>query len=103
MDLATNTGQLLAGAVFGFVVALLGGALDYRRLRSRDADRATGAPPLIMIAAGLLAFLGLVAFAVSLIVTGGIGPAVVMGIGVGIGFNCGFGVLFLLYMMTRRS
>lgn len=94
--------QLVAGVIFGLAVAMLGGWADYRRMRG-NPDAHTELPPLIMPVAGILSLFGLVAFAVSLVVTGSLRPAAVIGLGVGLGFTGGFAVLFLLYLLTRRS
>lgn len=99
MELNNQT-MVLGGTLFGLLVAAAGGWIDYR-VRLRKPDLAPRVPALLMPVGALLGFLGLIAVALSLVFTGGIKPAVVIGIGVGIGFNIGFGVLFVLYLSRR--
>ncbi len=89
----------MSGAAIGMVVAVLGAVFEYRLyLRRADAPQRPHTSLLHLIG-GVLCFLGLVAVVVSLLLTSSIAPAVVMGIGVGIGFYGGFVVLLLVWLL----
>jgi hypothetical protein len=100
MELDHHASLLVRGAVFGLLAALAGGLADYR-LRLRRAEPAQRGPALLLIVGGLLMLCGLIALVTSLITTGGVRPAVVLGVGVGIGFNLGFVLLVLFYFVRR--
>jgi hypothetical protein len=97
-----NLRLLVIGAAFGLVVSVVGALVEYRLHLRKPAAPAPLPGGFLSLVAGFLAFLGLVAVVVSLVATGGIKPAAVMGLGVGIGFYTGFAVLTGLFFLLER-
>ena len=85
----------LIGGGIGLVSAIIGAFVDYSVGRKRGDAENDGRPGCMFIAAGGLGFVGLIAFLLSLLFTGTIRPALMMGLGVTSGFFIGFAVLFI--------
>ena len=85
----------LIGGGIGLVCAIIGAFVDYSVGRKRGDVENDGRPGCMFIAAGGLGFVGLIAFLLSFVITGTVGPAFMMGLGVTSGFFIGFAVLFI--------
>jgi hypothetical protein len=89
----------LIGLALGSGVAFAGGIIEYvLHLRRRGQPRA-GAPSCLLYAAGGLILTGIAAVGASLLATGGIKPALIMGAGVLTGFYGGFILLVGLWFL----
>jgi hypothetical protein len=94
-----NLTFFLIGLAIGGGSALLGGLVEYvLHLRRRGQPRPE-APGCLLYAAGGLVLTGIAALIVSLLATGGVGPALVMGAGVMTGFYSGFILLVGVYFL----
>lgn len=101
-----NTNILLfgIGLAVGVVVALVGGLLEYILHLRRNRTPRFGVPGCLVYVAGGLILAGVVALIASIVLTGRIGPALIMGAGVLCGFYGGFVVLVLLwYTLWERQ
>lgn len=91
----------LTGLGIGGFVALGGGLIEYvLHLRRGQAPRSS-VPGCLVYAIGGLVLAGIVAIAASFFLTGGIGPALVMGVGVMAGFYGGFILLVSLWLLLE--
>ena len=93
----------LAGGAAGLAVAIVGGFLEYRlSLRSGARGPQQGLPGCLLYVAGGLGLAGIIALGASLLLSGGLLPALILGAGVLGGFYLGFGALFLLWLILDR-
>lgn len=97
-----NLDLVLAGAAFGLLVSIVGAVLEYRIFLRKSDTPTRPHTSLLHLFGGVLCFLGLVAVVVSLVWTDSIAPALVMGIGVGIGFYAGFILLLMGWLVRSR-
>jgi hypothetical protein len=89
----------LIGLAIGSGIAFVGGLVEYiLHLRRRGRPR-PGTPSCLLYAAGGLVLAGIVAIGASLLATGGIKPALIMGAGVMTGFYGGFILLVGLWFL----
>ena len=104
LNLNVNISSFVTGIVTGLVVAIIGGFIDYRlNLKNEVASsEKRPLPGCMMYVAGFLGVAGIVAVIVSWIATGGIVPALVMGLGVLTGFYIGFLGLFALWWLVGK-
>lgn len=99
----SNLTLLLIGLAIGGACALLGGLVDYLlHLRRQRAPR-FGVPGCLVYMIGGLVVAGVVASVVSLITTGRLTPALVMGGGVLAGFYTIFMVLVGLWLLRDAA
>jgi hypothetical protein len=89
----------LIGLGVGAAVALLGGIVEYALNLRRHGEPRSNVPSCLLYAAGGLILAGIVAIVASLLATGGIGPALIMGAGVLTGFYGGFILLVGLWFL----
>lgn len=89
----------LTGLAIGLGFALAGGLIEYIMHLRRDGQPRSNAPSCLLYAAGGLVLAGIASLAVSLLATGGILPALIMGAGVLTGFYGGFILLVGVYFL----
>jgi purine-cytosine permease-like protein len=101
--LQTDSSLFLIGVGIGIAIAIIGGLVDYwLGKRNRNPDDSRNLPGCMLYLAGILGLAGVIAIVVSLIFTGGIGPAIVLGAGILGGFYAGFAILIFLYLLVQR-
>lgn len=101
MDETSNLTLYLIGLAIGVGVALAGGLVEYLLHLRRDREPRFGMPGCIVYVIGGLILGGIAAVIVSLIYTGSIGPALIMGVGVMTGFYGGFSLLVGLWFLIE--
>jgi hypothetical protein len=89
----------LVGLAIGSGTAFLGGLVEYLLHLRRNGRPRPGTPSCLLYAAGGLILAGIVASAASLLATGGLRPALIMGAGVMTGFYGGFILLVGLWFL----
>lgn len=101
----SNTTFFLIGLAIGVAAALVGGLVEYGLHLRRKGEPRFGVPGCLVYTIGGFILAGVVAIVASIILTGGVGPALYMGLGVMAGFYGGFIVLVSLWLLleTRRS
>ena len=98
-----DTSILFIGLGIGFATALIGGLIDYLISKSKNNSQKTNhLPGCMLYVAGVLGFLGIISIIVSFIMSGSIGPALVLGAGVLGGFYSGFALLIMGYLLVKR-
>jgi hypothetical protein len=98
---SSNLTLFLIGLGIGIAVALVGGMVEYLlHLRRRQGPR-FGVPGCLVYTIGGLILAGIVALVMSFIMTGGIGPALLVGLGVMVGFYGGFILLVSLWLLLE--
>jgi hypothetical protein len=102
---SSNLTLFLTGLAIGVAVALVGGLVEYGLHLRRQRGPRFGVPGCLVYTIGGLILAGIVALIVSWFMTGGIGPALVIGLGVMAGFYGGFILLVSLWLLleTRRT
>jgi hypothetical protein len=94
---SSNLTLFLIGLAIGITVALAGGLIDYGLHLRRNREPTFGVPGCLVYVVGGLILVGVVALIASLILTGGVGAALIMGAGVMVGFYSGFILLVGLW------
>lgn len=103
IKLQTDTSLLFIGLGIGFGTALIGGLVDYLLSKRRNNPQKTSyLPGCMFYFAGGLGLLGIISIIVSLIISGSIGPAIVLGAGVLGGFYSGFALAIIFYLVVKR-
>lgn len=102
MVLSSNLNLFLLGLALGAGVAVLGGLTEYFLHLRRDREPFTGVPSCLLYTIGGLVLAGIIAIVASLILTGGIFPAIYMGIGVLAGFYAGFIIMVSVWLVLER-
>lgn len=97
-----NTTLFVIGAGVGLVVAVAGAVVEYWLNLRHAVDGQRTLPGCMLYVSGGLALAGVVALVASLLLTGGIRAALVMGAGVLGGFYAGFAVLLLAWVLIER-
>jgi len=97
----SNLNLFLIGLVIGGGAALVGGLAEYILHLRRKQGSQFGAPSCLIFVIGGLVLTGIVAIVGSLIFTGGIGPALLLGSGVMIGFYGGFILLMGAWLLLE--
>jgi len=97
----SNLTLFLTGLAIGIVVALGGGLVEYALHLRRHREPRFGVPGCLVYTIGGLILAGIVAIVASLILTGGVGPALYMGLGVMAGFYGGFILLVSLWLLLE--
>ena len=103
MDQSSNLTLFLIGLAIGAATAALGGAVDFFLHLRRRREPKFGVPGCLVYTIGGLILAGIVALIVSLVVTGSLSPALVMGGGVLVGFYSGFILLVLLWFVRDSA
>lgn len=99
----TDSSLFIIGIAIGLGIAVVGGLIDYwLGRRDQNEGHARLVPGCMVYLAGLLGLVGIVALIISLLLSGSLGPALVLGAGVLGGFYAGFALLLLLYLLVRR-
>ncbi|MCA9949701.1 MAG: hypothetical protein KDE48_08655 [Anaerolineales bacterium] len=102
-----NINLLLIGGGIGLTVAIVGAILDYwLHLRPGKPTPLPGEPRqpgCILFAIGGLSLTGLVALAAAFILTGGLWPAIILGLGTFIGFYAGFLTLLIIWLKIDKQ
>jgi hypothetical protein len=99
VDLGSNSSLFLIGLGLGLLVALGGGVVEYVLHLRRDQLPVARVPGCLLYTVAGLILAGLVAVIASLLLTGGIWAALIMGAGVLLGFYGGFIVLVALWLL----
>ncbi len=98
----SNITLLLIGGGIGLTVAVVGAIIDYwLHLRPGKPTPSPGdprQPGCILFAIGGLTLTGVVALIASFVLTGGIWPALIIGLGTFIGFYAGFLALLIIWI-----
>lgn len=97
----SNLTLFLIGLAIGGFVALVGGFIEYVLHLRRNREPRFGVPGCLVYAVGGLIVAGVIALIASLILTGGIGPALIMGLGVMAGFYGGFILLVSVWLLLE--
>lgn len=97
----SNLTLFLSGLTIGIVVALAGGLVEYILHLRRNREPRFGVPGCLVYTVGGLILAGVVAIFASLILTGGIGSALIMGLGVMAGFYGGFILLVSIWLLLE--
>lgn len=103
MDQSSNLTLFLIGLAIGAATAALGGVVDFVLHLRRQREPSFGVPGCLVYTIGGLILAGVVAIITSLILTGSIGPALIMGGGVLLGFYGGFIVLVGLWFARENA
>ena len=103
MDQSSNLTLFLIGLAIGAGTAALGGVVDFVLHLRRQREPTFGVPGCLVYTIGGLILAGIVAVITSLVMTGSIGPALIMGGGVLLGFYGGFIVLVGLWFARENS
>lgn len=101
MDQTSDLTLYLIGLIIGAGIALAGGLAEYLLHLRRDGEPRFGMPGCIVYVIGGLILGGIAAVIVSLMFTGSIGPALIMGVGVMTGFYGGFSLLVGLWFLIE--
>jgi hypothetical protein len=97
----SNLDLFLIGLAIGVVVALAGGLIEYALHLRRNREPRFGVPGCLVYTIGGLILAGIVAVIGSLVLTGGIGPALYVGLGVMAGFYGGFILLVSVWLLLE--
>lgn len=102
-DLCPIPSFFLGGGV-GLLCALVGGVIEYRRARHRapDAETSGRLPGCLIMMAGGLGFVGMMALIVSFFL-GQVGQAAMLGLGIASGFLLGFWILVGIWVLLVRD
>ena len=102
---SSNLTLFLIGLLIGGVVAVAGGLVEYGLHLRRNREPRFGVPGCLVYTVGGLILAGVIALIASFVLTGGIGPALRMGLGVMAGFYGGFILLvsIWLFLETRGT
>lgn len=99
MTVSSNLSLFLIGLAGGVFVALVGGSVEYLLHLRRNRAPFTGAPGCLLFTIGGLVLAGIAAVVTSLLVTGGVWPALILGLGVMTGFYGAFMLLVGLWIL----
>lgn len=86
----------IIGGGIGLFCAILGAFVEYMLVFKGPGKEERNLPGCMLLMAGALSLVGIVAIGIAFLVFGTVWPAVVVGLGVGFGFLCGFTTLFLV-------
>ena len=103
MDQSSNLTLFLIGLAIGAATAVLGGVVDCALHLRRRRGPNPGVPGCLVYTIGGLILAGLIALITSLVLTGSLGPALVIGGGVLLGFYAGFIVLVVLWFVRDSA
>ncbi len=99
----TLASLLFLGIGIGFIVAFVGALVDYLlNLREKISERPESNPSCLLLVAGALGVTGIAAILLSLMSQNSIAPAIALGLGVFLGFNVGFALIFFVYLIVKR-
>ena len=98
---SSNPRLFLIGLLIGVVVAVAGGLVEYVLHLRRKREPRFGVPGCLVYTVGGLIVAGMVALVASFVLTGGIGPALIMGLGVMAGFYGGFILLVSIWLLLE--
>lgn len=90
----------LIGGLIGLSSAVIGALVQYWISRKGTETSPNELPGCIYLVIGALGFTGVVATIFSLLWTGGVRTALVIGAGVFLGFFAGFMVMFVLWIVV---
>lgn len=99
MTASNNLTLLLIGLAIGGGAAGLGGLVDYLLHLRRERAPRFGVPGCLVYMVGGLIVAGVIASIVSLLTTGRLAPALIMGAGVLVGFYTGFMILVGVWLL----
>ncbi len=98
---SSNLTLFLIGVAVGVAVSLAGGLVEYGLHLRRNREPRFGVPGCLVYTVGGLILAGVVAIIASFVLTGGIGPALIMGLGVMAGFYGGFILLVSVWLLLE--
>lgn len=96
----SNSSLFFIGLGFGLSVAAVGGLVEYWLHLRRDRPPFSRVPGCLLYTIAGLILAGIIALVASLVLTGGIVAALVMGAGVLLGFYGGFIVMVVLWLLV---
>ena len=96
-----NLRFFLIGLLIGVVVSVAGGLVEYGLHLRRKREPRFGVPGCLVYTVGGLIVAGAVALIASFVLTGGLGPALRMGLGVMVGFYGGFILLVSIWLLLE--
>lgn len=103
----SNINLLLIGGGIGLTVAIVGAIIDYwLHLRPGKPTPSPGdprQPGCLLFAIGGLTLTGLVALVAAFVLTGGIWPALILGLGTFIGFYVCFLTLLIIWLKIDKQ
>lgn len=102
MHIGANGSLFIGGFGFGLVVAIAGAVVEYWLHLRRGAPPPRHLPGCLLYVMGGLTLAGLVAILASLLFTGSVTTALVLGAGVLIGFYGAFMALFAFWVWVER-
>lgn len=97
----SNLTLFLIGVAIGVAVAIAGGLVEYVLHLRRNREPRFGVPGCLVYMIGGLIVAGGLACIASFLITGGIGAALIMGLGVMAGFYGGFILLVSLWLLLE--
>ena len=103
MDQSSNLTLFPIGLAIGAVTAALGGVVDFVLHLRRQREPSFGVPGCLVYTIGGLIVAGIVALITSLVLTGSLAPALIMGGGVLLGFYGGFIILVGLWFARENA
>jgi hypothetical protein len=90
---------IVIGLIIGFSGSLLGALIDFMNSRRKGIDSIYGS--FMLITAGIInSIAGIIAITISLIITGSIWSAIIIGLGVLVGFAFGFLLIAGIWMLV---
>lgn len=101
MTFGSNSSLFLIGLLIGVSVALIGGLVEYVLHLRRSRVPLSGMPSCLLFTIGGLVLAGIAAIVTSLILTGAIWPALILGVGVMGGFYGTFMLLVGLWLLLE--
>lgn len=98
---SSNLTLFLIGVALGVAIAIVGGLVEYVLHLRRNREPRFGVPGCLVYVVGGLIVAGVLAIIASFLLTGGIGAALMMGLGVMAGFYGGFILLVSLWLLLE--
>lgn len=97
-----NLQSFLIGVAVGLISAIIGAVVEYLIVRQRGDQETERLPGCMLLVAGGLGGVGMLAIAFSLLISGEVVRMLITGLGVGVGFFSGFALMMLVWFMVNR-
>lgn len=95
--------QFFLGLVIGLTGAAIGAFTDFRLAYSQEKPRPISGGIMLVIAGAVNSIAGVIAMIISFILTGKLGPALMIGFGVLVGFSLGFLLIAVFWIRFMRE